>query len=183
MRPDDAGPPPGNAGGRVATFLRAADWPARAGGILATLLILFVAGLTCLAVAQRYLLGAPLLWSDELAGYLLVTLVMAGLAEAYRRGDHIAIDLVTGRLSAGGRRAVAIWSDLAVLAVAIVLGLSAWDAVTFARAFGAYPAGEIQVPTWILQVPLIGGAALLALAALTRLLTRLAGPAAGSRAE
>ena len=47
----------------------------------------------------------PLTWGDEMLGYLLVATVMAGAAEALRRGDHIAIDLVTSRLTGRARRA------------------------------------------------------------------------------
>ncbi|MEQ8346398.1 MAG: TRAP transporter small permease [Sneathiellaceae bacterium] len=182
MQDDDrAAPPAGLPGVQAGRLSRAIAWPVRAGGALATLLILFLLGLTAWAVAQRYLLGSPLLWSDELTGHLLVALVMAGAAEAYRRGDHIAIDLLTGRLGPRGALAVGLWSDLAVLATALVLGSSAWDAVSFARSFGSYPPGEIQVPTWILQAPLIVGAALLALTALSRLGARLGAGRAARR--
>lgn len=168
MQGDEAG-----AGARAGPLLRAAFWPARLGGLLATLLILFLLGLTVYAVVQRYLLGAPLLWSDELTGYLLVALVMAGAAEAYRRGDHIAIDLLSGKLRGPAARLAALWADLAVLAAAVAIGWSAWDAVAFARAFGSYPPGEMAVPTWVLQLPLVIGAGLLALTALARLAARL----------
>lgn len=159
---------------RAGLLGRLVELPVKLGGILATLLILFLLGLTAYAVAQRYLLNAPLLWSDELTGYLLVALIMCGASEAYRRGDHIAIDLVTGKAGSKLARVIGAWSDLAVLAVSVVLGWSAWEAISFARSFGSYSSGEIEIATWIPQIPLLIGALLLGLTALSRLLGRLA---------
>jgi TRAP-type C4-dicarboxylate transport system permease small subunit len=170
MNPDGDGADETRAG----LLGRFVELPVRLGGVLATLLILLLLGLIAYAVAQRYLFNTPLLWSDELTGYLLVALIMFGTSEAYRRGDHISIDLVTG--SAGPRlaRIIGVWSDLAVLVFAVVLGWSAWEAISFARAFGSYSAGQIEIATWIPQIPLLIGAALLGLTALSRLLGRFA---------
>jgi C4-dicarboxylate transporter DctQ subunit len=170
MHPDPDGAAPPGAG----HLGRLVELPVRLGGVLATLLILFLLGLTADAVVQRYLLNTPLLWSDELTGYLLVALIMCGASEAYRRGDHMAIDLVTGRAGPRLARVIGAWSNLAVLAFAVVLGWSAWEAISFARAFGSYSSGEIEVATWIPQIPLMIGALLLGLTALSRLLGRLA---------
>jgi len=159
---------------RAGLLGRLVELPVKLGGILATLLILVLLGLTTYAVARRYLLNAPLLWSDELTGYLLVALIMFGASEAFRRGDHIAIDLVTGKAGPKLARVIGAWSDLAVLVFAIVLGRSAWEAISFARAFGSYSSGEIEIATWIPQIPLLVGALLLGLTALSRLLGRLA---------
>ena len=68
------------------------QWPARIVGMISSLLILVIFGLIIYAIFQRYVLNTPLKWGDEMVGYLLVTLVLAGAAEAMRRGDHIAID-------------------------------------------------------------------------------------------
>lgn len=125
------------------------------------------------AIIQRYVLGRPLLWGDEMLGYVLVALVMFGAAEALRRGDHIAIDLLTASTQGKSRWLLALWSHLAVLIFALILGYSAWDAVSFAYDFGEYSAGSMEVPTWIPQLPMLLGALLLGLASLARLLDRL----------
>lgn len=144
------------------------------GGAISTVLILVAFVLTVYAVFNRYVLNAPLLWADELIGYCLVAIVMFGAAEAYRRNDHIAIDLLSGKASGKARIALAIISDLSVLAFAAVLGLSTWEAITFAYSFGSYSSGYIEIETWIPQSPLLAGAALLALAAVEKLIGRLA---------
>lgn len=140
----------------------------RIGGALSTLLILIAFGITVYAVINRYILNSPLLWADEVIGYFLVGIVMFGAAEAYRRNDHIAIDLLSSKASGMSARALAVLSDLAVMAFAAVLGISTWEAVTFAYGFGIYSSGSIEIAMWIPQLPLLAGAALLALAALEK---------------
>ncbi|QIE54449.1 TRAP transporter small permease [Pikeienuella piscinae] len=145
------------------------------GGAISTLLILGAFGLIVAAVVRRYVFSAPIRFTDEVAGWALVAAIMFGAAEAYRQGDHISIDLVTARLPDKARRAMGVFSDLSVLAFAIAIGRSAWDAVTFARGFGMYTTGHIVMETWILQTPLIAGATLLGLAAMTKLAERFTG--------
>jgi TRAP-type C4-dicarboxylate transport system permease small subunit len=158
----------------------AASFPARAlyglvwlCGALSALLILFVLGIVTYAVIQRYILGTPLLWGDEFIGYVLVAIVMLGTAEALRKGDHIAIDLLSSRTGPTASRILAIWSDLAVLAFAVVIGWSSWVAIKFAYDFGEYSSGYIEVPTWIPQLPMLVGSVLIGLVAVTRLFERL----------
>lgn len=158
----------------------AASLPARAlyglvwlCGALSALLIIFILGVVTYAVIQRYVLGTPLLWGDEFIGYVLVAIVMLGTAEALRKGDHIAIDLLTSRAGKVGSHVLAAWSDLAVLAFAIVLGWSSWIAIEFAYDFGEYSSGYIEIQTWIPQLPMLIGSVLIALVAITRLFERL----------
>ena len=155
----------------------AAPFPIRAiygliwlGGALSGLLILIAFGFTLVSVFWRYVLDDPLLWPEDVTGWTLVGLVMLGISEAYRRGDHIAIDLFAGALRGRARLAQEIWSHLSVLAIACVLGLSAWEAVHFAYGFGAYTAGTVEIPTWIAQSPMIAGAALLGLTAIAKII-------------
>jgi len=145
------------------------------GGAISTVLILVAFAVTVYAVINRYVLNSPLLWADELIGYFLVALVMFGAAEAYRRNDHIAIDLLASKASGKAALMLAIVSDLSVLAFAAVLGISTWEAVTFAYSFGSYSSGYIEIETWIPQSPLLAGAALFALAALEKLIGRFVG--------
>lgn len=152
---------------------RAAAALAWLGGALGSLLILVVLGLVTYAVVQRYVLGRPLVWSDPVAGYLMVAL-MLGAAEALRRGDHISIDLLASRLGSRGRHIITIISDLAVLAFALVLGWSTWGQIHFAYDFGSFTADHLEIPSWIPMVPLLIACALLALMAMARLLDSIA---------
>lgn len=145
------------------------------GGALSALLILLAFGFTIIAVVWRYLLDQPLLWPEDVTGWTLVGLIMLGVSEAYRRGDHIAIDLLAGQLSGRASAMQEIWAHLAVMAFAAILGLSAWEAVTFARDFGAYTSGNVEIAAWIPQAPMIAGSVLLGLIALAKIIETLAG--------
>ncbi|WP_198521914.1 TRAP transporter small permease subunit [Sagittula sp. P11] len=118
---------------------------------------------------------SPLLWSDEVTGWALVAMISCGVAEAYRRGDHIAIDLLTDRLRGPSRAVQRVFAALAVLVLSGVLFLSTWEAVEFFRMFGSYTTGHLEIPGWIPQAPLMLAAAMLVLVALTRILDTLAG--------
>lgn len=142
---------------------------------ISTVLILVAFVITLCAVFMRYVMNAPLLWSDEITGWCLVALVMLGVAEAYRRGDHIAIDLITGKLKGPARKAQLFFADAAVLVLAVVLFLSTWEAIHFARTFGSFTSGNIEIQAWIPQAPMLPGAALLGLVAMTRMIETLAG--------
>jgi len=154
---------------KASALLRAIEALVRLGGMLSTLLILFVFALVCYAVLNRYVLGVPVQWADELTGYILVAIVMLGAAEALRRDNHISIDLLSSKLGGRGQLFLGILSNLAVLLLAAIIGWSAWKSILFARAFGSYSVGYIEIETWIPQVPLLFGAGLLGLAAIARI--------------
>ena len=140
---------------------------------LSALLILAVLVVVSYAVFQRYVLETPLLWGDELLGYVLVAIVMLGAAEALRRNDHIAMDVFTARAGPKLEPWLRIWADLAVLGFAVVLGWSSWKSVRFAFDFGSYSVGHIEIATWIPQLPMLVGPLLLGLVALMRILRTL----------
>lgn len=140
------------------------------GGALSALLILLTLGLTSYSVFMRYVIAKPPVWIDELTGYLLVALISLGIAEAYRRGNHIAIDLLTERLPPRTTRLRWLWSDFCVLVFAVILGLSTWETIEFAHGFGSYSSGAIEIQTWIPQVPMLVGSVLLGVFAVARLI-------------
>ena len=142
-------------------------------GIFAALAILAVLVLTTINVVGRYLFTAPLRGAEEMTGFLVVAMVMLGAAEAYRRGDHIRIDLLTERLGPTGARWVDVLSHLAVAAFAANLLRTGLHTVKFSRNFEAYSAGYLQVPMWIPQSALVIGGALLLVMALLKLIESL----------
>lgn len=152
--------------------VRVLDWVVRLGGILSTVLILAAFGLTLVSVFMRYVMNAPLQGSDDITGLMLVTLVMLGACEAYRRERHIAIDLITGSLPLWARRWQHTFADLCVLLFAVLLGQSTWGSLAFARSFGAFTSGTIEIPLWIAEAPILVGAVLLGLIAFSRILNR-----------
>src|ERR1700756_744157 len=72
--------------------------------VVAEVVILFA------GVVSRYVLHAPLIWSDELASILFLWLAMLGSAVAFRRGEHMRMAALVA--SAGPR----LWGYLDVVA-------------------------------------------------------------------
>ena len=54
-----------------------------------------------LGVASRYLWGAQIKWTEELAGVLLIWVSYLGIAAAFEARAHLGIDILTNRFAAG----------------------------------------------------------------------------------
>ena len=122
------------------------------------------------SVVMRYVLNTPQVWTDELMGYLMVAVVMFGLGETVRRGDHINVDLVTARLGPRGQVLARIWGLVAMIAVAAVLLVRSWDMVAFSRMVDLLSEGYLAMPIWIPQSSLLVGFVLMILASVNQLL-------------
>ncbi len=148
-------------------------------GVGAGLLLLSL-GLVSWSVGMRYFLGRPTPWVDEAVGYMLVGLVMAAAADALRRGEHIAVDLLPQRLGPRGRRAVEALGQAAVLAAGLALLKGGLDTVAFTRMLGIRSTGYLDMPMHLPQAMIPLGGGLLALAAAGGLLRMALGGAAAT---
>jgi TRAP-type C4-dicarboxylate transport system permease small subunit len=74
--------------------IRLDDWVARLETVAVILLVALLTAVTFAQVVTRYLLGDPLIWSEEAARYLFVWVSMIGAALALREGGHFGLDLV-----------------------------------------------------------------------------------------
>ena len=73
-------------------------------GLLAVIFVVMVLQVSC-----RYVLGSPLVWSEEVARYLYIWVCFLGAPIALRRGNHIAITLFVDWLPAKLIRGIAIF--------------------------------------------------------------------------
>src|SRR5438128_300629 len=64
------------------------------------ILVFLLTAVTFAQVATRYVLGDPLIWSEEAARYLFVWVSMIGAALAIREGGHFGLDLLIRRAPA-----------------------------------------------------------------------------------
>jgi TRAP-type C4-dicarboxylate transport system permease small subunit len=117
------------------------------------------------SVVRRYVFGAPVAWTDELVGYLLVASVMLAAADALFDDEHIAVDIVTERLPPRGKRAVLLFGLAAVAATALLLLVEGLGMVQFSHLVGLRSNGYLAVPMWIPQSLVPIGALLLLAAA------------------
>lgn len=134
---------------------------------LAAIALLASLALIVYSVVMRYGVNRPAAWVDELVGYLLVACVMLAAADALFHGEHIAVDILTERLGARGKRLTLLAGLVAVGASAGLLAYEGWDMVSFSRMVGLLSNGYLAVPMWIPQLLVPVGAVLLALAAIS----------------
>ncbi|SEQ49810.1 TRAP-type C4-dicarboxylate transport system, small permease component [Azotobacter beijerinckii] len=137
---------------------------------VSALCVLVALAVIAYSVVVRYFLGEPSLWVDEVVGYLVVAIVMFGVASALREGRHIGVDLLTERLGPRGRRLAEAWSMLGVLALAVFLIANGWETAMFSKSIEMVSQGYLEVPLYALQLLIPFGGCLLALAAVDALL-------------
>lgn len=78
-------------------------------------------------VVFRYLLQAPLLWSDELAGILFLWLSMLGAVVAQHQGAHMRLTILVGLAPPGWQKRIEAFSSLVVIVFLAALLRPAWD--------------------------------------------------------
>jgi TRAP-type C4-dicarboxylate transport system permease small subunit len=69
-------------------------WVAKAEAVVIVVLVAMLTAVTFAQVCARYVLGDPLIWSEEAARYLFVWVSMIGAALALREGGHFGLFLL-----------------------------------------------------------------------------------------
>jgi TRAP-type C4-dicarboxylate transport system permease small subunit len=72
-------------------------------------------------VASRFILGHPSSFTDELAGYLLIWVGLLGAAYATGQKQHLAIDLISAKLSEEKRKRLGTFINILIVAFAVVV--------------------------------------------------------------
>jgi TRAP-type transport system small permease protein len=82
----------------------ATGWLLAAERFSAAVLLLTILGTMGAQVVARYVFHAPISWSEEWARFALVWLAFLSAAFVMAEGRHIAVDVVSARLSPRGKR-------------------------------------------------------------------------------
>jgi C4-dicarboxylate transporter DctQ subunit len=109
----------------------------------------FMTVLTVVQVVLRYAFGTGFVWSLEATTYAFAWLVLIGMSYGVRTNAHIAVDLLTSRLSPRGARVaagIALACGLAYCAL-MIYGSAAF--VERLMALGT-DARDIPLPRWVL---------------------------------
>lgn len=80
----------------------------RANDFLAVITFALIACIVLLQVVFRYAFHTPLRWSEEMARYLQIWMIMLGGAIAMRSKSHLAIDILTASFPPKVKRAVGV---------------------------------------------------------------------------
>lgn len=134
-----------------------------AAGLLAGAATLVLTILVTGGVVARRVLNAPLLFVEEVSGYLVLAIVFLGLAYTFKDGGHIRVDVIFGRLTGAARRA----AQAACLAVALVwAGFVVAGTARLVEEYytqGVLSFAYLQTPLWLPGSVMVVGAVLLAL--------------------
>lgn len=90
------------------------------------LILLVITALACMQVFNRYVMEAPLTWTEEFAQLLLVWAVMLGAAAGIKRGGHLRVDFLVSRLPSVPRRVLVVLINALVFAVALGMTWYGW---------------------------------------------------------
>lgn len=104
-------------------------------------------GLVTIDVLLRYFFDAPLEWSRDANGLLLLVALFSALPAAWDRGHHIRMEIFYVRLPERWR---VVADALSALAAIVLFGLLTVQAVAFARymAFVRETGEDLAAPLW-----------------------------------
>jgi len=123
-------------------------------------------------VILRYFFNDPTVWAGEVASFLTISVVFLGLGQNLRQGDHIRIDVFTNLLSPRMRLVLDVLAHAIAIVFSVVLFIGCWvrfDNFWVRRITSDSP---IMVPLWIPMLPVLVGAAVFCLAALSGFVVR-----------
>jgi TRAP-type C4-dicarboxylate transport system permease small subunit len=91
--------------------------------VAATVLFALLTVVVTLQVFTRFVLHAPVIWSEEAARFLFFWVVLLGAAMSVKDRRHFVIDVTAGRVSGGGtpRFLFDVVPDVCVLAFSLLL--------------------------------------------------------------
>jgi C4-dicarboxylate transporter, DctQ subunit len=153
-------------------LLRAADRLEEAFMIIA---LTFMTLLTFLQVVLRYGFGGGFVWSLEATTYAFAWLVLIGMSYGVRTEAHIAVDLLTSRLTPSGARLFAAIALICGLAYCSLMIYGSSQFIDRLMALGT-DARDIPLPRWVLT-----GIMPIAFALLALRLVQAARPVLGPR--
>lgn len=139
---------------------------------LATALLALMAGLIALQVGARNLFDVGLPWADELARFSSIGLVFLAVPLLAARGQLVAVSILPDACGPAMRRWLALLSDISILAFSgfLIMGFA-----SFLPRAGKFLTPAMRVPNWAYYTPALIGCMILALVALSRIVTTLRG--------
>lgn len=118
---------------------------------VAGLALLVMVAIIPVGIFARYVLNSALSWPEPVAIICMVTFTFIGAAVSYRAGSHIAVTMMTDRLSEPLRKVCFLLADLMLMAISLfILWYSAmlcaelWEQPV--AEFPLFTAGESYLP-------------------------------------
>ena len=99
------------------------DWVAlKINGLIEKILFVLLSAMTAIVFIQvlfRYVINAPLYWTEEAARYIMIWIVFLGASIGIRRGSHLGFTWYVERSNAKVRRILALVANLGLFAFSL----------------------------------------------------------------
>ncbi|MCW2306315.1 TRAP transporter small permease [Rhodobium gokarnense] len=158
-----------NPTGFGSPFLRLIDAAGAACARLGDVLVAAIAAMLCFEVVARYLFNSPTIWAQDIAIAFQVWFTYLGMAYVLRQRQLIRITALLALASPSLRRLADGFALLVILAFSLIAVIYGWDIVAESIRLGRRQPTMLELPNWIVELPVVVGFALLALQALADL--------------
>lgn len=102
-------------------YLSLMDFLYRVSMWIAGLALLIMVAIIPVGIFARYILNSALSWPEPVAIICMVTFTFIGAAVSYRAGSHIAVSMVTDRLSERAAKVCLIFAELMLMAISVFI--------------------------------------------------------------
>ncbi|MDY0888096.1 TRAP transporter small permease [Kosakonia sp. CFBP8986] len=111
---------------------------------VAGLALLVMVAIIPVGIFARYVLNSALSWPEPMAIICMVTFTFIGAAVSYRAGSHIAVSMMTDRLSEPLRKLCFLLADLMLMAISLFI---LWYSATLCAELWEQPVAEFPLFT------------------------------------
>lgn len=111
---------------------------------VAGLALLVMVAIIPVGIFARYVLNSALSWPEPVAITCMVTFTFIGAAVSYRAGSHIAVSMMTDRLSEPLRKVCFLLADLMLMAISLFI---LWYSATLCAELWEQPVAEFPLFT------------------------------------
>ncbi|MDV5353785.1 TRAP transporter small permease [Enterobacter asburiae] len=111
---------------------------------VAGLALLVMVAIIPVGIFARYVLNSALSWPEPVAIICMVTFTFIGAAVSYRAGSHIAVTMMTDRLSEPLRKISFLLADLMLMAISLFI---LWYSATLCAELWEQPVAEFPLFT------------------------------------
>lgn len=140
---------------------RAAGWLAAVAAALSAVILAGVTAHILLEIVLRNVFSTSTYAVDELVGYGVGAMTILALAQTFRRGEMIRVQLVIARLPPAARRAVEVLCALLALVPVALAGRAFILGAERSFREHAVSTGLLEVPLWIPEAIFAAGLVLL----------------------
>lgn len=111
---------------------------------VAGLALLVMVAIIPVGIFARYVMNSALSWPEPVAIICMVTFTFIGAAVSYRAGSHIAVTMMTDRLSEPLRKICFLLADLMLMAISLFIF---WYSATLCAELWEQPVAEFPLFT------------------------------------